>query len=66
MRATGGAASDLQCPFGVSSGFVQIVHLIPSHAGDYAQGVVPVGDCEGGTNLYDATHTAYFGALRVL
>ena len=32
----------------------------------YAQGVVPVGDCEGGTNLYDATHTAYFGALRVL
>ncbi|MBQ9268221.1 MAG: FAD-dependent oxidoreductase, partial [Oscillospiraceae bacterium] len=32
----------------------------------YAQGVIPVGDCEGGTNLYDATHTAYFGALRVL
>ena len=32
----------------------------------YAQGVIPVGDCEGGTNLYDATHTAFFGALRVL
>lgn len=32
----------------------------------YAQGVIPVGDCEGGTNLYDANHTAYFGALSVL
>ena len=32
----------------------------------YAQGIIPVGDCEGGSNLYDATHTAYFGALTVL
>ena len=32
----------------------------------YAQGVIPVGDCEGGSNIYDATHTAYFGALSIL
>lgn len=32
----------------------------------YAQGIIPVGDCEGGSNLYDATHTGYFGALTVL
>lgn len=32
----------------------------------YAQGIIPVGDCEGGTNIYDATHTGYFGALTVL
>lgn len=32
----------------------------------YAKGIIPVGDCEGGNNIYDATHTAYFGALTVL
>jgi len=32
----------------------------------YAQGIIPVGDCEGGTNLYDATHSGYFGALLIL
>ena len=32
----------------------------------YAQGVIPVGDCGGGSNLYDAVHSGYFGALRVL
>lgn len=32
----------------------------------WARGVIPAGDCAGGTNLYDASHSAYFGALRVL
>ena len=32
----------------------------------YAQGVIPVGDCEGGTNIYDATHTAFFAALSIV
>lgn len=40
--------------------------LLQQLQGKYAQGIIPVGDCEGGTNLYDATHTGYFGALTVL
>ncbi len=40
--------------------------LLESLQEKYARGVIPVGDCEGGNNIYDATHTAYFGALRVL
>ena len=40
--------------------------LLEALRSKYAQGVIPVGDCEGGTNLYDANHTAYFGALSVL
>ena len=31
----------------------------------YAQGVIPVGDCEGGINIYDATHSAYFAARAI-
>ena len=40
--------------------------LLEALRGKYAQGVIPAGDCEGGTNLYDANHTAYFAALSVL
>ena len=32
----------------------------------YAEGIYLIGDCEGGSNIYDATHTAYFAALRCL
>ena len=32
----------------------------------YAGGIIPIGDCEGGNNIYDATHTAYFAALKCL
>ena len=31
----------------------------------YATGVRCVGDCAGGKNLYDATHSAYFAALSI-
>lgn len=31
----------------------------------YTQCIVPIGDCSGGTNLYEATHTAFFAALRI-
>lgn len=41
----------------------ELLHQLQSK---YAQGIIPVGDCEGGTNLYDATHTGFFGALTVL
>lgn len=32
----------------------------------YPLQVLPAGDVEGGSNLYDATHSAHFAALRVL
>ena len=32
----------------------------------YATGVRCVGDCAGGKNLYDATHSAYFAALSIV
>ena len=32
----------------------------------YAAGVRCVGDCAGGKNLYDATHSGYFAALAIL
>lgn len=32
----------------------------------YAGGIIPIGDCDGGHNIYDATHSAYFAALREL
>jgi hypothetical protein len=31
----------------------------------YSADVYPVGDCAGGKNVYDATHTALFAALKV-
>ncbi len=27
--------------------------------------VIPIGDCEGGHNIYDATHTAFWAAMRI-
>ena len=50
----------------VALGVKPRMDLLNQLRGRYAQGVIPVGDCEGGTNLYDANHTAYFGALSVL
>ncbi len=41
------------------------VELKEALEAQYARGVYPVGDCAGGKNIYDATHSAYFAAMGI-
>lgn len=50
----------------IALGVKKRIDLLTALQKEYAMGVIPVGDCEGGTNLYDATHSGYFAALSVL
>ena len=50
----------------IALGVRRRTELLEALTARYATGIIPIGDCEGGSNLYDANHTAYFGAMRVL
>lgn len=40
--------------------------LLDALRGRYPLDVIPAGDVSGGVNLYDATHSAHFAALKIL
>ncbi len=40
--------------------------LLDELRGRYPVDIIPAGDCAGGQNLYDATHSAHFAALKIV
>ena len=50
----------------IALGVKRRTELLDELRGRYATGIVPIGDCEGGTNLYDATHSGHFAALNII
>ena len=40
--------------------------LLDALRGKYPVDVLPAGDVSGGVNLYDATHSAHFAALKIV